>query len=160
MCTQRRTAQRSSAPCPGCSAAPMSCKQLYKERCPWVLRGAIGALITQGCLEQQLGTNYGSVPLALPALTTFFTGCCRTLFIFGLPVSPEGLRQSPSAITDCTSILKCQVAGKFTASQGPSGGGGSAAPSPSGCAGERAASACMGKPSLCEPPREQKVLSG
>lgn len=107
-------------------------EQEKSQLCVWVPRRA-GPLPTD-----PLGTSRRSAPPALGALTTFFTGCRRTLFIFGLPVSPEGLRQSPSAITDCTSILKCQVAGKFTASQGPSGGAGSAAPSPGGCAGERA----------------------
>lgn len=108
-------------------------EQEKSQLCVWVPTCA-GPLPT----TDPSGTSRRSVPPALGALTTFFTGCRRTLFIFGLPVSPEGLRQSPSAITDCTSILKCEVAGKFTASQGPSGGAGSAAPSPRGCAGERA----------------------
>jgi len=54
----------------------------------------------------------------LPALTTSSSGCRCTLFIFGLLLSPEGLRQSPSAVTGWTSILMCQVAGKFSALSG------------------------------------------
>lgn len=64
-----------------------------------------------------------SRPALLRALTTFSSSRQHTLFIFGLPLSPEGLRQSPSAVTDCTSILTCQVAGKFSTMQGPSGRG-------------------------------------
>lgn len=75
------------------------------------------------CWQPSCSRARRSRPALLRALTTFSSSLRRTLFIFGLPLSPEGLRQSPSAVTDCTSILTCQVAGKFSTMQGPSGRG-------------------------------------
>lgn len=53
-----------------------------------------------------------------PGLIHIFHMPQACMLHMGRRTSPAGARNSPFAVTDCSSVLMCQVAGKFTASLG------------------------------------------